>query len=164
MTNKKLFGLFFVAGLGIFFFYKKEAPHTVKKETVQAVIPQPVRRGIDQNRKPLDRIPASTSYLNTPSPDWEKHLETSLKAQAGSSLKNIKIQKEKSLVWMRDENPLHVESVIITMTTTQEVQSSFRALVDSQSGKVLESWDRSIFDPANVRGGFRIKLDPRYSN
>jgi hypothetical protein len=52
----------------------------------------------------------------------------------------------------------------VTLTNQQEAQSSFRAIVDAQTGKILETWDQTISDPADVRGGFRIKLDPRYTN
>ena len=158
-----------VLSFALFFFVKKEGQNQIGENhpantRIQAVKITGESKFIDKNRKPMDRIPASTSYVNTPSASWEKQLKTSLAAQGGSSLKDIKIKKEKSLVWMRDENPLHVESVIVTLTNKQDVEASFRALVDSQTGKVLESWDQSVFDPANVRGSFRIKLDPRYSN
>lgn len=170
MTKKKLFGIFILVGLGIFFFVNKEEPKSASQDkeshgTLVTVTENPNRAVIDQNRNPTDRTPASASYINKPSPEWEKRLETSLKAQGGNSLKEIIIQKEKSLVWMRDENPLLVESVVITLINQKDMESSFRALVDSQTGKVLESWDQTIFDPTKVRDEtFRIKLDPRYTN
>ncbi len=159
-----------LAGLGLFFFFNRENPKTVDQDqeshsTLVTVTENPNRTVIDQNRNPTNRTPASVSYINKPSPEWEKRLETSLKAQGGNSLKEIKIQKENSLVWMRDENPLLVESVVITLINQKDMESSFRALVDSQTGKVLESWDQTIFDPTKVREEtFRIKLDPRYTN
>lgn len=122
------------------------------------------RTVVDRARQPLQRLPASVSYVNTPSPDWEQKLQTNLSQQAGNGLKDIKIRKERSLVWIRDEHGLLVESVVISMVNHQDVESSFRALIDSQTGKVLETWDRTIFDPINGQGEFRFKLDPRYSN
>lgn len=122
------------------------------------------REIIDQNKVTISRLPASVSFINKPSPDWEKKLTQSLKALAGNSLKELEIKKERSLVWTRDENALLVESVVVSMTNTQDVSSSFRALVDSQTGKVLETWDRTIFDPMDKSSEFRFKLDPRYSN
>lgn len=140
-----------------------EKKQTTTPEVSLATLPE--RKVIDRNRKWVDRNPASAGYVNQPSPDWEKRLEASLKEQAGNSLKDIKIKTENSLVWMRDENPLLVESVIITLTNHKKMESTFRALVDSQSGKVLESWDRTITDPGQIKEeGFKIKLDPRYTN
>ncbi len=122
------------------------------------------RQVINKDKVTINRLPASVSFVNKPSADWEKKLTQSLKAQAGNSLKELEIKKERSLVWTRDENALLVESVVVSMTNTQDVSSSFRALVDSQTGKVLETWDRTIFDPMDKSGEFKFKLDPRYSN
>jgi hypothetical protein len=119
---------------------------------------------MDQAKAPINRLPASVKFINQPSHEWEKKLTHSLKAQGGNSLKELVIKKERSLVWMRDENALLVESVVVSMTNNQDVSSSFRALVDSQTGKVLETWDRTIFDPMDKSAEFRFKLDPRYSN
>lgn len=129
--------------------------HTINKSPIKTnrVVPSPISRN-----------PASIGYVNKPSPHWQNRLETSLKEQGGDSLKNIQIKKERSLTWTRDEVPLSVESVIITLTNQQNEESSFRAIVDSQTGKVLETWDRTIFDPADVRAGFQIKLKDHYSN
>lgn len=164
MTKRIVSALVIVAVVAVYFFTKKEntlpvTSQSSSKETLPAPQVAPEAAKTQQVRRP-----ASTGYVNSPNKEWESLLTASLKSQAGNTLKEIKIVKEKSLVWNRDDVPLHVQSVVITMTNTQDVQSSFKALVDSQTGKVLETWDQSIFDPANVREGFRFKLDPRYSN
>jgi hypothetical protein len=166
MTKHKKLPLFILAVIGLFMLADKsqDVVETKKVTHKPAVTVIPAPKVIQHDKKPVARVPASVGYINTPSADWKERLETSLRAQSGDSLKSIKIQKENSMVWMKDGNPIHVESVIITLTSQQAAESSFRAMVDSQTGKVLESWDRTISDPANVRGGFRIKLDPRYSN
>lgn len=120
------------------------------------------RVAIDSHKKPLNRLPASVTYANKPSPDWEQKLEANLKHQA-PNLKEINIEKENSLVWMRDNNALLVESVKISLKNQHNSYSSFRALVDSQTGKVLETWDRTINDPLDRSTQFGIKIDPRYS-
>ena len=168
MTKHKKLPLFILSVIGLFLLADKSSDVVNVNKTTHlpavTVFSIPARKVIVQNKKSMDRVPASLGYINKPSPDWKERVETSLRAQSGDSLKSIKIQKENSLVWMKDGNPIHVESVIITLTSQQSAESSFTAMVDSQTGKVLESWDRTISDPANVRGGFRIKLDPRYSN
>ena len=155
-----------MAAAFVFFFFNKKATESMSEHKAPNSPTQihSTRQVIDINRTPVDIVPKTSTYANHPSPEWRKRLELSLKAQSGNSLKSIKIQKEKSLIWMRDTNPILVESVIITLTNHQKSESSFRALVDSQTGKVLESWDRTIFDPANVRQAAGIQLDPRYSN
>lgn len=172
MIKKKHLGVAFIVAFGVLFLFKKDG--TVDYALVPVLAPTPVatplvlaatkRQVIDQNKKPLNRVPSSTNYLNTPSDDWEEKLESKLKEQAGDSLKEITITKERSLIWMRDQNPLHVESVKISMTNQQEVKATFRALVDSQTGKVLESFDQTVFDPADVRAEYRLNLDQRNAN
>lgn len=167
MTKKILSVFAIVAVVMVYFFFRKEHPLSVSspvsiQKTVEATS-SPVKVLQEKTVAPV-RKPASTGYVNAPSPDWEDKLTTSLKAQAGNTLKELKIVTNKSLIWTRDDVPLHVQSVTVSMTNQQDVQSSFSALVDSQTGKILETWNQSIFDPANVREGFRFKLDPRYSN
>lgn len=170
MIKKKHFGVAVILAAGFLFLFKKDG--TVNYADIPSVGPTPEtplvlppkREVIDQNRNPMERTPASVSYINTPSDSWEEKLESGLKEQAGDSLKEIKITKERSLIWMRDSNPLHVEAVTISMTNKEEVKASFRALVDSQTGKVLESYDQTIFDPADVRAEFRLNLDQRNAN
>jgi hypothetical protein len=147
----------------------------VSETEVAAVAPSPMplhevfaqfeaRAIIDQKRQPVLRLPASVSYINKPSPDWENKLQANLRQQGGASLKQINVRQERSLIWLRDENALLVESVVISLKNHQDVESSFRALIDTQTGKVLETWDRTIFDPIDKTAELRFKLDPRYSN
>ncbi len=148
----------------LFLIWKKKEPLNEKENVTQqqvgeersVVLPLTIQQ-------PKKSLPDSKTFVNIPSKNWEQRLRQTLKAQAGDSLLAIEIKKEKTLIWKRDENPLKVESVIVKLTSRQNVQSSFRALVDPQTGKVLESWDQTIFDPANVKENFSFKLDSRYN-
>lgn len=139
-------------------------PKVPQDNSHQLTLSQKPRDVIDQNKHQLKQIPAGARFVNKPSPEWKNLLELSLKTQGGENLKEIKIEREKSLIWMKDNQALMVESVLVSLTNQQDTHSSFRALVDSQTGKILESWDRTLFDPASTKDGFRFKLDPRYSN
>jgi hypothetical protein len=167
MIKKRHLAFATIIGFSALFLFKKDGTLDVsfasKVPVKQAVSTVQVleRQIIDQHKKVINRLPASASYRNSPAHDWEEKLESKLKEQAGSSLKEIKITKERSLIWMRDANPLHVEAVRISMTNQQDVEASFSALVDSQTGKVLESYNQTIFDPADVRAEFRLNLDQR---
>lgn len=165
MTKKIVSVSLIVLVAVIYFFMKKENTPALNATKTQAKFPSShvsvVSPPVITSPK---RTPASVGYVNAPSKDWEARLTNTLKTQGGEALKEIKIVKEKTMVWTRDDVPLHAQSVVVTLTNKQEVQSSFRAIVDSQTGKVLETWDQTISDPADVRGGFRFKLDPRYSN
>lgn len=101
---------------------------------------------------------------NTYSPEWQEHLEDSLRVQGGSALKDIEIQKSESFIWAQDGIALHVESAILTLKNAKNEETTFRVLVDAQTGKVLRNWDRPVIDPMNPRENFGIKVDPRYHN
>jgi hypothetical protein len=96
------------------------------------------------------------------SPHWEEELTEQLKSQGGSSLKEVKVKKIDSVIWKQHNLTLQAESVIVSLKNKQGEEVSFRAMVDSQTGKILESWDRPVVDPLNPREGFGLKLDPRY--
>jgi hypothetical protein len=171
MIKKKHLALAFIMAVGVLFLFKKDGTinYTILPKAMtpapKAPTHRPQRVVIDRNLKVvINRVPANATYLNSPAVDWEEKLESKLKEQAGDSLKDISIVKERSLIWMRDQNPLHVEAVRISMTNQQDVKASFRALVDSQTGKVLESYDQTIFDPADVRAEYRLNLDQRNAN
>ncbi len=167
MTKKKYFYLFsslFILGFMIW----KLRPHSSQNTTVQDA------KHVDSTKlseSPMDKpkiqvkvFATGEKYENTPSQDWKAKVESHLKVLAGNDLKEIQIQTERTLVISRDNHNLLVESVVIKLTNTQNSRSSFRAMVDPQTGKILETWDRTVFDPAHVREGFRYKLDPRYTN
>lgn len=100
--------------------------------------------------------------LNSPSQSWEESLKTNLQQQAGNTLKEIKLKKIDSFVWVHEGIPLFVESVIVTLKGDENQIVNFKVLVDSESGKILKNWDQPVFDPMDPRTNFKIKVDPRY--
>ena len=101
---------------------------------------------------------------NTPSAVWEKNLLQNLNQNGGEGLQNIAIKKVQSVVWMKNEGSVNAESVIITLKNKEGAESTFRALVDSQTGMILETWDRTIFEPVGHRDHHEhtIQVDERY--
>ena len=95
-------------------------------------------------------------------PEWQELLEENLRAQGGDEIEEIKVDKVDSFKWSHEGVTLDVDSVVITIRGKQNQQTKFRAIVDPQNGKILNSWDRPIVeyaDPSKRRG---IKVDPRY--
>ena len=101
---------------------------------------------------------------NSVSPEWQENLEESFKAQGGQAIKDIAIQKVDSFIWAQDGVALNVESVIVTLKNQKNEETTFRVLVDAQTGKILKNWDRPVYDPLNPRQNFGIKVDSRYHN
>jgi hypothetical protein len=177
MTKKKLLLLTLLLFIGIFFIKKNEpliikntSSHKADKQQTSAPLPvanvaeQKEVKEIKEAKKHDSPSLAPKKYVNTPAADWKEKLHESLLLQAGKSITDIEIKKEKSLVWVRDNNPLLVESVLISVKNNQNEQSSYRALVDAQTGKVLETWDQTIYEPADPREEFHLHVDARYAN
>jgi hypothetical protein len=101
---------------------------------------------------------------NYVSEDWRPNLEKAIITQGGTSVKDLVIKTVDSFVWAQDGNALYVESVIVSLKNENNATTTFRALVDAQTGKILKSWDPPIFDSMNSKGNLEIKLDPRYED
>ncbi len=93
---------------------------------------------------------------------WQENTEKALRVQGGSALKELEIVKVESLIWVQHGLALNVESVKIGLVNQADETTRFDALVDSQSGKILQTFNHPITDPANPREQFKIKVDPRY--
>lgn len=96
--------------------------------------------------------PETIKAPNSPSPIWEKELQKTLVSMGGETIENVSIKKVASVIWMKNYGGINAESVIITLRNKEGAESTFRALVDSASGRILETWDRTIFEPVGHRG------------
>ena len=101
---------------------------------------------------------------NRPTDKWNESLEETLRIQAREGIKEVIMKSVDSFVWSQDGIALFVESVIVTIKNSKNEETTFRVMVDSQTGKILKNWDQPIYDPVNPRDNFKIKIDPRYHN
>jgi hypothetical protein len=104
----------------------------------------------------------SLKVANKATSFWRESLERTLRKQGGKAIKDIKFDVVESLVWTENNRALYVESVLVTLKDDKNVQTNFKVMVDSQTGKILKNWDQPVIDPANPREDFKLKLDPRY--
>lgn len=175
MTKRRLFfALFFITLAGLVFFLRNRPlqtpPATLKKEKTQTKIPEVDAKSLKiEGKRVVGLRPGNEEeeikklkIANTPSPEWKPALEETLRAQGGDAIKEIKFETVDSFVWAQDGIALFVESVIVTLRSDKNPPTTFRVLVDAQNGKILKNWDQPVFDPANPRENFRIKIDPRY--
>lgn len=95
--------------------------------------------------------PETIKANNKPSPLWEKELLQTITKNGGETIQNVSIKKVDSVIWMKNSAGINAESVIITLRNKEGAESTFRALVDSATGRILETWDRTIFEPVGRR-------------
>ncbi len=141
---------------------------TTSEEYHQAKIPTPPDQTQGINRSPANTPPMNflmrnnrklmgnvdakyadkdteLEMLNSISPDW--------KEQMGSDL--MRFQSSKTKIMVREDAPMikiengkgrFVEQVTITFLLATGSTNSFKALVDSESGRILETWDKTVHE------------------
>jgi hypothetical protein len=120
--------------------------------------------GILPSQKGQGSRPARIALSNKVSSHWKEDLEKTLTTLGGPTLKDIKISKLDSFVWSVSGQALNVESVIITLENTRGEISKFNALIDSQNGKIIQTWNQPTVDPSSPRDNPGVRIDPRYFN
>lgn len=155
---------------GTYFFLNSKKSKTDSSSNIQSISPRVDTEKLEINGKKVIGLKPGEEkadikklkVANKPSAAWEKGLRENLLQQGGDAVKDIKFTKIDSFVWAHEGVALFVESVIVTLRNEKNVPTTFRVLVDAQTGKILKNWDQPVIDPVNPREGFRIKIDPRY--
>ena len=153
-----------VAFLGLFLFLKEKGPPTISEEKKNK-FEKPKKntlRNVASTGAVSPSQPQAMAPINRRTDQWEKNLEKTLSVHGGTDLKDINIQKISSFIWKQHNLLLNVESVLIKIANQKGEQTSFKAIVDAQTGKILQTWDQPVFDHVNPRENFGIKLDPRH--
>ena len=121
------------------------------------------RKVIGNTPPPQDPLKKKNYILaNKVSPHWREGVKKALFAQGGSTLKDVEVRTLDSFIWSVGGQALNVESVHIQVENDQGRKTTFNALVDSQSGRIIQSWNQPIIDHANPRLNPGVKIDPRY--
>ncbi len=97
-------------------------------------------------------------------PTWKVNLERNLILQGGGNLKRAEIEKVDSFEWKMGNVPVKVDSLIVKLEHVKGYRSSFRAIVDSSNGKILQTWDHPVNDNFGSNSEAGIKIDSRYHN
>lgn len=91
---------------------------------------------------------------NKPDTKWHDKLETSL-VRGLPHKTTVEINHEKSVVLVSGHNALNAEQVVVIFNSEKN-RNSYRAMVNSQTGKVIRTWDHTIHEnirkPASLSG------------
>lgn len=170
--------------LGLFFFKKDSIPYkslSSRKDNISKASKKTSKRmpaNITQDQKPdlvkkskperqwvgkKDELISSGKIKmeNQPSPNWQSKLETILNRGLSKTTK-LEVNHEKSLVLVNGHNAKNAEQVVVIFNGP-DGRNSYRAMVDSQSGKVLKTWDHTIHEnirkPASL-SAFPLQVNP----
>lgn len=143
---------------------KKVVIHTISNEQIIEVDEKEESTILEKEKSPFDVT--TSNDLNYEEEDndriWEENVKTHLLRQAFDNDFEVKITKEKSFTWEELGNSILVDSIKVSLRNPAGETSSFRAIVDHNTGKILRTWDRPIFDPINPRERRGIPLNPLY--
>jgi hypothetical protein len=80
---------------------------------------------------------------NSLNPDWKKIMGNDLMRFQDEDTKLL-VKEELPVIKIQDGKGTYLEQVIITYLSKDGERNSFKALVDSDTGAVVETWDRTI--------------------
>lgn len=168
--NKYL--LLFIFSLAVFLLlfqgsaeHKKTVVHTISSDQIMEIDDKEEKRLKEAEAATFDSKSSPDSYFESTEvydKTWEDNVKSSILRQAFDSDFEVSVVKEKSFLWKELGNEIEVDSVKVSLRNPAGETSTFRAIVDHNTGKVLRTWDRPIFDSINPRERPGIKLNPLY--
>lgn len=94
--------------------------------------------------------------VNMPNPDWKEVMGNDLMRFQDEETKLL-VKEEVPVIKIQDGKGRYLEQVTITYLTKDGDRNSFKALVDSDSGSIVETWDRTIHEKAHKKSsGMRM--------
>jgi hypothetical protein len=96
--------------------------------------------------KPGQKLPKKITFLNEPKKEWRDLLGQDLMRFLRPQTK-IYVKNQGSHTLLKRDGGLHVEKVHIKMQSPEGRQYSYHAYVDSETGKVVRTWNQTIHEP-----------------
>ncbi|MBT7610499.1 MAG: hypothetical protein HN576_12140 [Bacteriovoracaceae bacterium] len=110
------------------------------------------RRIIGHIKKDMNDI----NFINKVEKTWKDKLSEKLLQHRDRQAK-LFIKSENSVIKIQNGSARYLEQVNITFLFKGDDSNSFKAFVDSETGEILNTWNRSIHDKVNVKA---IKFTP----
>ena len=95
---------------------------------------------------PDQKIPDEVSFLNKPRKEWRDALGKNILKFLRPKTK-LFVKKEGAHTLLKRDGALHVEKVNIKMESPEGRQFSYHAYVDSETGKIVKTWNQTIHEP-----------------
>jgi hypothetical protein len=86
--------------------------------------------------------------MNKINPKWKNILGHELLRFQNNGTK-VLIKEEFSIIQIKEDKGRYVEQVIITYVLKNGSVNSYRALIDSDTGSIVETWDKTIHERPN---------------
>ncbi|MDC1175058.1 hypothetical protein OAT67_06670 [Bacteriovoracaceae bacterium] len=113
------------------------------------------REVIGTTHKDILKLPK----INQPTKEWKEHLAKSLLRGREHDEVSVFIKKEKSFIRAERNGARYIEQVVVNIKKTDHGSTGYRAYIDSETGKVLQTWDRSVHEHGQFKKGHTFKLN-----
>ncbi len=94
------------------------------------------------------------TFKNKVSTDWPSKLQKQLARGLPPDV-TLSIHPERDFIMLEGDQALNTQQVIVVFEAKNN-RNSFRAMVDSQTGKIIRTWDQTIHEntrrPSSLRG------------
>ncbi len=141
---------------------KDRAPAAINKFAGRLIREKRVLTG-DVN-KDLEDEDTELQMHNAINPEWKDNLGKNLIIGQDENTK-VLIVEQTPVIEVRDGKGRYMEEVIITFLKKNGNRSSYRAMVDSSSGQILDTWDRTINEQLmKKRGGIILPSNMPFNN
>lgn len=121
------------------------APNTIQR----APASKPEREWLGKNEDIIKT--GKVSFTNKVHPSWNERLKNLLNRDLPERTE-LSIVNERDLVLINGKKATNAQQVVVIFNSPKK-RSSYRALVDSQTGKIIRTWDHTIHEtfrrPAN---------------
>lgn len=108
---------------------------------------------IVKSKNNIDEDELKDIYENKISPNWKESLGKDVLSQLTGDIK-LFLRREKTILEPLEDGLKIREIITLTFTDEDGGQTSFRAMVDPESNKILKRWDRTIIEnPKNPPQG-----------
>lgn len=93
------------------------------------------------------KLDKNLTFSNSISNDWEdKYKNRFLKMANVTEIPDFKIQKKRSIIKVKKNTGLYLEHVIISFTKPGGNFFSFEAMIDSQTGIPVQTWNQTRYE------------------
>ena len=91
--------------------------------------------------------PKKIVYTNKINKNWKKNYTHNFLRMAGvKKVHDLKIQTKKSLLKIKDKTGTYLEHIIVSYKKEDGLPFSFEALIDSETGSVVQSWNQTRYE------------------
>ena len=124
-----------------------------------ASVPVPRKQSLYKDRYVIGEVPLDTEmkFRNSPNKNWQQVYKRNIERMLNTKNANVKVTKKKSYIKFDNNTGRYLEHVLVQMTKPNGSPYSYEALIDSETGSMVRSWNKTRYE-------FKEKLKLNHQN